>query len=55
LDGKEPLDATGIHPEMYDKVYIMIEAEFGVKKKAVKLPLTVSSFNIQQASTKYDI
>jgi len=25
LDGKEPLDATGIHPEMYDKVYAMIE------------------------------
>lgn len=55
LDGKEPLDATGIHPEMYDKVYGMIEAEFWVKKKAVKLPLTLSSFNIQQASTKYDI
>ncbi len=55
LDGKEPLDATGIHPEMYDKVYAMIEGEWWIKKKAVKLPLTVSSFNIQQASTKYDI
>jgi protein Tex len=55
LDGKEPLDATGIHPEMYEKVYGMIDTEFGIKKKAVKLPLTVSSFNIQQASTKYDI
>jgi uncharacterized protein len=55
LDGKEPLDATGIHPEMYDKVYAMIEWEWGIKKKSVTLPLTVSSFNIQQASTKYDI
>lgn len=55
LDGKEPLDATGIHPEMYDKVYAMIEGEWWMKKKVVKLPLTISSFNLQQASTKYDI
>jgi hypothetical protein len=40
---------------MYDKVYAMIEGEWGIKKKSVTLPLTVSSFNIQQASTKYDI
>ena len=55
LDGKEPLDATGIHPEMYEKVYTMIEWEWWTKKKAVKLPLTVSSFNISQASIQYDI
>jgi protein Tex len=40
VDGKEPLDATGIHPEMYDKVYAMIEWELGIKKKDVKLPIS---------------
>jgi protein Tex len=40
VDGKEPLDATGIHPEMYDKVYQMIEWELGIKKKDVKLPIS---------------
>jgi uncharacterized protein len=43
IDGKEPLDATGIHPEMYSKVYEMIEKEWGIKKKDVKLPLSVLS------------
>jgi uncharacterized protein len=38
-DGKEPLDATGIHPENYDKVYLMMEQEWGIKKKSVKLPI----------------
>lgn len=55
LDGKEPLDATGIHPEMYDKVYAMIEWELGIKKKTVKLPLAISWLPVQQVSTKYDI
>lgn len=41
LDGKEPLDATAIHPEMYSKVYDMLEQERGIKKKDVKLPLTL--------------
>jgi len=40
VDGKEPLDATGIHPEIYDKVYQMIEWELGIKKKDVKLPIS---------------
>ncbi len=40
VDGKEPLDATGIHPEMYSKVYDMIEKEWWIKKKGLKLPLT---------------
>jgi protein Tex len=40
-DGKEPLDATGIHPENYDKVYLMMEKEWGIKKKGVKLPIVL--------------
>jgi uncharacterized protein len=40
-DGKEPLDATGIHPENYEKVYVMLEKEWGIKKKWVKLPIQV--------------
>jgi uncharacterized protein len=42
-DGKEPLDATGIHPENYEKVYAMLEKEWGMKKKQVKLPISVLS------------
>lgn len=42
-DGKEPLDATGIHPENYDKVYAMLEKEWGMKKKSVKLPISILS------------
>lgn len=38
-DGKEPLDATGIHPENYEKTYNLIESEWGVKKKGLKLPI----------------
>jgi len=38
-DGKEPLDATGIHPEMYAKVYALLEWEYGMKKGKVKLPV----------------
>ncbi len=41
VDGKEPLDATGIHPEMYDKVYTMIESEVWITKKKVVLPVTI--------------
>jgi len=40
-NGKEPLDATGIHPEMYTKVYAMIEKEWWIKKGKVKLPISV--------------
>lgn len=41
VDGKEPLDATGIHPEMYSKVYEMLEWEWWIKKKNLKLPLSL--------------
>jgi len=37
--GKEPLDSTGIHPEIHKQVYAFIEAELGIKKKNIKLPL----------------
>jgi protein Tex len=40
--GKEPLDETGIHPEMYDHVYAMMEGEWGMKKKGLKLPLVLT-------------
>jgi uncharacterized protein len=39
--GKEPLDATGIHPEMYEKVYSILENELGIKKKDLHLPLSL--------------
>lgn len=42
-DGKEPLDATGIHPENYEKVYAMMEKEWGIKKKSLKLPINILS------------
>ena len=38
-NGKEPLDATGIHPEIHKQVYAFIEGELGIKKKNLKLPL----------------
>lgn len=37
--GKEALDSTGIHPEIHKQVYAFIEAELGIKKKNIKLPL----------------
>ena len=37
--GKEPLDSTGIHPEIHKQVYAFIEAELGIKKKNIKLPI----------------
>lgn len=40
--GKEPLDQTGIHPEMYEKVYALLEWELGIKKKDLKLPLLIN-------------
>lgn len=64
--GKEPLDQTGIHPEMYDKTYEILEKEFGVKKKDLKLPFIASSWakwngvegsqnNIKTISEQYSI
>lgn len=55
IDGKEALDVTGIHPEIYDKVYALIEWEFQIPKKKVTLPLTITNPSIAQRSEKYDI
>ena len=55
IKGKEALDATGIHPEIYDKVYALIEWEFQISKKKVSLPLTISNPSIAARSEKYDI
>jgi protein Tex len=53
--GKEPLDATGIHPEIYDKVYAMIKSELQIDKKKLTLPLQIDNPNIATRSEKYDI
>jgi transcriptional accessory protein Tex/SPT6 len=39
-NGKEPLDMTGIHPEIHKQVYAFIEEVLGIKKKELKLPIT---------------
>lgn len=56
--GKEPLDATGIHPEIHKQVYAFLEEVLGIKKKALKLPLAVEKYSdaqIKDRSAKYDI
>lgn len=56
--GKEALDETGIHPEIHKNVYNYIENELGIKKKDLKLPLTIpnlSDATIEDLSEKYDI
>ena len=59
--GKEPLDETGIHPEIHKNVYTYIEKELGVKKKDLKLPLSSSLFGamsdgkVEELAEKYDI
>ena len=56
--GKEALDSTGIHPEIHKQVYAFIEAELGIKKKSLKLPLDVQQFSEHQVngrSEKYGI
>ena len=56
--GKEPLDSTGIHPEIHKQVYAFIEAEMWIKKKNIKLPLDVQQFSEHQVngrSEKYGI
>jgi uncharacterized protein len=61
IGGKEPLDATGIHPEIYDKVYTLIEKELNIAKKKVTLPLSFWAeaknlgSHIRELSNKYDI
>jgi len=51
--GKEVLDETGIHPEIHKQVYEMIEEEFGIKKKDLKLPLDSSVLNSQKLTENY--
>jgi uncharacterized protein len=41
--GKEPLDQTGIHPEMYDVTYQLL-SELGIDKKKLQLPVSESFF-----------
>lgn len=61
LGGKEPLDATGIHPEMYEKTYEFLDKELGLSKKKLVLPLqdaklqTANDKQIQQRSDIYGI
>jgi len=55
VGGKEPLDATGIHPEIYNKVYSLIEKELQISKKKVSLPLQIQNPNISKRSEDYDI
>lgn len=52
---KEVLDQTWIHPEIHKQVYEMIEKEFWIKKKDLKLPMNVSSiaWKVQELSEKY--
>lgn len=55
VDGKEPLDATGIHPEMYGKVYEMMKGERHIDKKKLSLPLDINNPNINNLAIAYDI
>ena len=52
---KEVLDQTWIHPEIHKQVYEMIEKEFWIKKKDLKLPMNISSiaWKVQELSEKY--
>jgi uncharacterized protein len=55
---KEILDETGIHPEIHKQVYEMIEKEFWIKKKDIKLPMILDG-NVESKanvfSEKYEI
>ncbi len=56
--GKEILDETGIHPEIHKQVYSLIENEFGIKKKDLKLPMNVEKHpenKLVERSGKYEI
>ena len=61
IGGKEPLDATGIHPEMYEKTYAFLDKELGITKKKLQLPLTeaklqtATSQTIHARATTYEI
>ena len=56
--GKEILDETGIHPEIHKQVYELIEKELGIKKKDLKLPMSVENYpesKIKERSETYAI
>ncbi len=61
LDGKEPLDTTGIHPDNYKQTYDILINEFGMivdKKNILTLPISgelLKSVNLSHIYTKYQI
>lgn len=51
-EGKEPLDATGIHPDHYKQTLLFLEQELAVKKKNLILPLeNLPNYDEHQLST----
>ena len=57
-EGKEPLDATGIHPDHHKATYAFLEGELGIKKKNLKLPLQMPHYDENQISAfcdKYEL
>ena len=57
-EGKEPLDATGIHPDHHKATYAFLEGELGIKKKNLKLPLDMPHYDERQISAfcnKYEL
>lgn len=57
-EGKEPLDATGIHPDHHKATYAFLEGELGIKKKNLKLPLEMPHYDENQISAfcdKYEL
>ncbi len=57
-EGKEPLDATGIHPDHHKATYAFLEGELGIKKKNLKLPLqmlTMMRVRFQLFCDKYEL
>jgi len=40
-EGKEPLDATGIHPDHHKATYVFLEGELGIKKKNSLIQIVV--------------
>lgn len=57
-EGKEPLDATGIHPDHHKATYAFLEGELGIKKKNLKLPLQMPHYEESQISAfcnKYEL
>lgn len=53
-DGKEPLDATGIHPEIHKQVYNFLESELQIKKKDLNLPIILDRFSIDESRREFD-